>query len=193
MTDFFDDLMLTGRPASRTQQRLSTSSARSRKHEELDGRNGYSFSSDDEDLLFSPHPTNTYKQIHTGTGSLQTLSNASTLQKKTRMSSRAKQYNPYETIGEEREPFPSNSEPQYHTKKTKNRYRILRSNPTTCDEMLFGQPSNILPEKEWKAPWDKSRNVQPLVFDSTDRTGFYSHTKLSALKTDQHKQKKPWR
>lgn len=64
--------------------------------------------------------------------------------------------------------------PQFSMSKTRNRYRLRKHKPTACDEMLFGNSSGPLPEKEWKAPWDTSKSKQPLVFDSTDRTGFYS-------------------
>lgn len=103
----------------------------------------------------------------------------------------------YPTVMEEdTAPMKSTYIPQYSMSKTRNKYRIRKSHPSGCDEMLFGEPSNTLPEKEWKAPWDKSHTVQPLVFDSTDRTGFYSHTETPSeeiRKTNREGQRKPWK
>lgn len=108
----------------------------------------------------------------------------------------SKKYQHHTSIAEEPEPIQSTYTPQYSMNRTRNKYRIKRSTPSICDESLFGQPSNELPEKEWKAPWDKSRTVQPLVYDSTDRTGFYSLTKPTApisRITSREGQRRPWK
>lgn len=77
--------------------------------------------------------------------------------------------------------------------RTRNRYRPRAQKPTECDDMLFGKPVSQ-DFKEWKAPWDNSKSVQPLVYDSTDRAGHYSPEKP---KSHQHVQsantRRAWR
>lgn len=84
--------------------------------------------------------------------------------------------------------------PHFQMSKTRNKYRLKKRAPSACDEMLFGNSQGALPDKEWKAPWDKTRTVQPLVFDSMDRTGFYSvDPPKTVMPHHMRNQKKPWK
>lgn len=83
--------------------------------------------------------------------------------------------------------------PRQSMPRTRNRYRPVKQRPTECDDSLFGKP--IQEEfKEWKAPWDNSKNVKPLLYDSTDRAGHFSQNKPKTIRqTKSASTRRAWR
>ena len=79
--------------------------------------------------------------------------------------------------------------------KTRNRYRPRSTQPSQCDEMLFGKPSDRKIDKDldWKAPWDNTKTITPLLFDSTDRAGHYTPEKVTTVRDQSADKRKPWK
>ena len=83
--------------------------------------------------------------------------------------------------------------PRYSMSRTRNRYRPKSQKPSECDDSLFGKPVKQ-DFKEWKAPWDQTRNFEPLIYDSTDRTGHCSlESPRNVRPTKSASTRRPWR
>lgn len=83
--------------------------------------------------------------------------------------------------------------PRCSMSRTRNRYRPKSQKPSECDDSLFGKPSQQ-DYKEWKAPWDQSKNYKPLVYDSTDRAGHYTtETANNQRHVKSASSRRPWR